>query len=253
MSVAETVEIPQVHFLFEVDDVPVVFATTGRRHPRRGAEVAPAEIVEVFEFGARLLAESAPTMFISAPVVEVPPVVVGYVQPAPVVKYGTLAPTVPYASAALVPVCQVLGSCTHHVVRGSEFVFQPLHPETGAPMHVERVIAAAALMCILSSASEMSLLNVVTCETSCCMLVSQSFQEVFNVVWKLENTVPPVIVLSFTHLPRRTSTTWRCGKVQFWDQSCRQQDWVSAFGSGHWRTVARGACDCTATGVECAL
>ena len=51
----------------------------------------------------------------------------GYVQPAPVVKYGTLAPA---------------------------------------------------------------------CETSCCM-VSQSFQEVFNVAWKLENTVPPVIALSF--------------------------------------------------------
>ena len=63
-----------MHFLFVVDDVAVVFATTGRRHPRRGVEVAPAEIVEVLEFGARLLAESAPTVFISAPVVEVPPV-----------------------------------------------------------------------------------------------------------------------------------------------------------------------------------
>ena len=28
------------------------------------------------------------------------------------------------------------------------------------------------------------------------MLVSQGFQEVFDVAWKLENTVPPVIVLS---------------------------------------------------------
>ena len=37
----------------------------------------------------------------------------------------------------------------------------------------------------------------------------------FNVAWKLENTVPPVIVLSFTHLPRRTSTTWLGGKMQF--------------------------------------
>ena len=83
-------------------------------------------------------------------------------------------------------------------------------------MHVERVIAAADLMCTLGCASEMSLLSVVTCETSCCMLVSQSFQEVFNVAWKLENTVLPVIMLSFTHLPRRTSTTWLCGKVQFW-------------------------------------
>ena len=54
----------------------------------------------------------------------------------------------------------------------SENVFQPLHPETGASLHVKRVIAAADLMCVLSSASEMSLLNVVTCDTSCCMLVS---------------------------------------------------------------------------------
>ena len=52
-------------------------------------------------------------------------------------------------------------------------------------------------MCILSSASEMSLLNAITCDTSCCMLVSQSFQEVFNVAWKFENAVPPVIALSF--------------------------------------------------------
>ena len=37
------------------------------------------------------------------------------------------------------------------------------------------------------------------------------------------------------------------------DQLCRQQDWVSAFGSGHWRTVARVACDCGGRGVECAL
>ena len=33
MSVAETVQIPQVQFLFEVDDVPVVFATTGKDGP----------------------------------------------------------------------------------------------------------------------------------------------------------------------------------------------------------------------------
>ena len=104
----------------------------GRRHPRRGAEVAPAEIVEVFEIGAGLLAESAPTMFISAPVVEVPPVLVGC---APIVEYGALAPAVTYASTALVTVCRVLGSSTNHVVRGSMFVFQPLHPETGAPLH----------------------------------------------------------------------------------------------------------------------
>ena len=91
----------------------------------------------------------------------------------------------------------------HGIVRvrfnrvASENVFQALHPETGASLNVKRVIAAADLMCMLSSASEMSLSNVITCDTSCCMLVSQSFQEVFNVAWKLENTVLPVIALSF--------------------------------------------------------
>ena len=98
------------------------------------------KIIEVFEIGARFFTESAPTMFISATVVEVRPV---------------------------------------------------LYPEIGVPMHVERAIAAE-LMCILSSASEMSLLSVVICEISCCMFGSQSFQEVFNVT-----TLPPVIVLSF--------------------------------------------------------
>ena len=33
ISVAETVEILQVQFLFEVDDVSVVFATTGKDGP----------------------------------------------------------------------------------------------------------------------------------------------------------------------------------------------------------------------------
>ena len=127
-------------------------------------------------------------------------------------------------------------------------MFQPLHPETGAPLHVKRVI----------SASEMSLLNVITCDTSCCMLVSQSFQGVFEFAWKLENTVPPVIALSF-HLSATEDVDhevlWLASviKVQILDQSYRQQDCVSAFGAGHWRTVARGACDCSATGKECAL
>ena len=98
----------------------------------------------VFEIGARLLAESAPNMFISAPVVEVPRVLVEYVQPAPVVEYG----------APCFSLC-----------------FQRL-----------------ALHCTLNQRD--------VTETSCCML-SKSFQELFNVVWKLENTVPPVIVLSF--------------------------------------------------------
>ena len=66
-----------------------------------------------------------------------------------------------------------------------------LHPETGAALHVKRVIATADLMCILSSAGDV--LNVITCDASCCMLVLQSFQEVFNVVWKLDCIEFPLI------------------------------------------------------------
>ena len=36
----------------------------------------------------------------------------------------------------------------------SEIVFQPLHPEIGASIHVERVIVAAVLICIFTSACE---------------------------------------------------------------------------------------------------
>ena len=64
----------------------------------------------------------------------------------------------------------------------------------------------------------------------------QCFQEVFDVAWKLENTVPPVIVLSSTHLPRTTPT-----KVCNFGSIVSGSYCVSAFGSGHWRTVARGA------------
>ena len=132
-------------------------------------------------------------------------------------------------------------------------MFQPLHPETGAPLHVTCVIAAADFLCILSSANEMSLLNVVTCETSCCMLMSQSFQEEFNVAWKLENTVTPVIVLSFTEDVDHEALIGVCDQGPILDQSCRQQDCVPVFGAGHRCTVTREACVCSATGIECAL
>ena len=86
----------------------------------------------------------------------------------------------------------------------------------------------------------MSLLNVITCDTSCCMLVSQSFQEVFNVAWKLENTVPLVIVLSFhssatEDVDPRGVVVGVCDQDAILDQWCRQQDCVSAFDAGHWR------------------
>merc|ERR1712064_91906 len=61
-------------------------------------QVAQAEIVEVVEMGAPLPAESAPPIFVTAPVLEAPPAVVEYVQPAPVVEYVAPAPTVAYAA-----------------------------------------------------------------------------------------------------------------------------------------------------------
>ena len=55
-------------------------------------QVAQAEIVEMTEIGAFLPSESAPPMFVTAPALEAPPVVVEQVQPAPVMEYVTLAP-----------------------------------------------------------------------------------------------------------------------------------------------------------------
>ena len=53
------------------------------------------------------------------------------------------------------------------------------------------------------------------------MLVSQCFQEVFAVAWKLENTVPPVIALSFHSSATEDvdhEALWLASviKVQFW-------------------------------------
>merc|ERR1711991_1015197 len=65
-------------------------------------QVAQAEIVEVVEMGAPLPAESAPPMFVTAPVLEAPPPVVEYVAPAPAVTYAhaTSAPVVEYVAPA---------------------------------------------------------------------------------------------------------------------------------------------------------
>merc|ERR1712064_220523 len=67
---------------------------------------AQAEIVEVVEMGAPLPAESAPPMFVTAPVLEAPPAVAEYVQPAPVVEYVAPAPAVTYAHATAAPVVE---------------------------------------------------------------------------------------------------------------------------------------------------
>ena len=64
--------------------------------------VAQTEIVVVVEIGALLLTESATPMFVAAPVLVSPPVVVKYVQSAPVVEYVTPTPAVTFAHASLV-------------------------------------------------------------------------------------------------------------------------------------------------------
>merc|ERR1711945_74981 len=81
-------------------------------------QVAQAEIVEVVEIGAPLPAESAPPMFVTAPVLEAPPApVVEYVAPAPAVTYAPVAPApvveyvapapaVTYAPVAAAPVVE---------------------------------------------------------------------------------------------------------------------------------------------------
>ena len=54
-----------------------------------------------------------------------------------------------------------------------------------------------------------------------------------DVAWKLENTVPPVIVLSSTHLPRRTPT-----KVCNFGSIVSPAILCFSLWSRHWRTVA---------------
>ena len=133
----------------------------------------------------------------------------------------------------------------------SEMVFQPfLHPETGASMHVERVNAAADLFaCSLQSAKLLQM----ECGHSGKLpvdLVRKSLLEVVIFAWKLKNAEQPVVGLCFH--PSTTKDVDHgvvagvCDQGAILDQSCRQQCCVSAFGSGHWRTIARVAYDCSA-------
>ena len=63
-----------------------------------GRHVAFLEVVEMVDLEPPLSVEAAPPMFETAPVVEAAPVMVEYVQPAPVVEYVTPAPAVTYAA-----------------------------------------------------------------------------------------------------------------------------------------------------------
>ena len=82
---------------------------------------------------APLLAEFAPPLFVTAPILESLAFAVEQVQPAPVVEYETLAPVVMYEHAPL-PSMQTcprfsrtpLACSPHHEVRDSTMVFLPM-------------------------------------------------------------------------------------------------------------------------------
>ena len=115
-----------------------------------------------------------------------------------------------------------------------EIVLQSLHPETGASTHVERVIAAAVLICIFTSTCEV--LQMEYGHTGNFLL---SWCE--RVCWRwsmlrgnLRTLVQLVVGLGFP--PSTTKDVdhealWLAFviKVLFLDQSCRQQYCVSAF------------------------
>merc|ERR1712135_84199 len=79
VPVVQVVQVPQVQIVEKTVEIPEIQMVQGTQTseslgtaPVR--QVAPAEIVEVVEIGAPLPAESAPPMFVTAPVLEAPPV-----------------------------------------------------------------------------------------------------------------------------------------------------------------------------------
>merc|ERR1711916_348573 len=93
----------------------------------------------------------------------------------------------------------------------SEIVFQPLHPDTGAPLHEERLQCERNRICILSSTSEMSQME---CGHPGNFLLTWC-QRVFRRWSKLRRNSKAQCSLLLgwvsTHLPWRTSTTMPCG------------------------------------------
>jgi hypothetical protein len=80
----------------------------------------------------------------------------------------------------------------------SEIVFQPLHPDTGAPLHEERVIAVREEPNLHLEFYQRDVTDGMRSPWKLPVdVVSKSFQEVVKVAQKLENTVQPVIGLGF--------------------------------------------------------
>ena len=82
------IEIPEIQTILSTRTSEVLGTAPGRN-------VALSEVVEVVKLGPPLPAESAPPMFVTATVIEAPPVVVEYVQPALVAEYVTPASATP--------------------------------------------------------------------------------------------------------------------------------------------------------------
>ena len=102
----KTVEGPQLQIVELIVETPETQTIQGARTSGSlgiapVGQVTQAEIREVIEIGASIPAESASPIFVTAPVLENSPVVVGSVQPAHVAEYMALAPTVSCADNAV--------------------------------------------------------------------------------------------------------------------------------------------------------
>ena len=113
----KTVEAPQLQIIEQIVEIPETQTIQGARTSERSGitpvcQETKAEIREVIEIGASIPAESASTTFVTAPLLETPPVVVGSAQPAHVAKHMALAPTVSCADAAVTHATRPLPATT---------------------------------------------------------------------------------------------------------------------------------------------
>ena len=97
--VEQIVEVPEVQMF---DDTQTS-ESLGIAPVRQVAQVENSEIIEI---GAPRPAKSAPPMSVTAPVLEVPPVVVFYIQPVPVEEYVESAPAHAVTCAHAAPVVE---------------------------------------------------------------------------------------------------------------------------------------------------
>ena len=100
-----TFEIPQLQIVEQILEVPEIKMVQDTQTSESSGtapvrQAAKAEIGEVVEIGALLPAEPASLVFVTAPVLEAPPVVVECVQSGPVAEYAEPTPAVTCAHTA---------------------------------------------------------------------------------------------------------------------------------------------------------